>query len=181
MPRSRSIHRRRVESSWVLDADQLPRPVLAGASGELVVTTREGISPVEVGYLIRNDGHGLVLDGFLARTPADSPMRFRLESTPLRFGGSRTYLRCPGCGRRGLKLYWPFAGAVEFRCRSCHGLAYRSSSQRPRSVGQWRAIIEAPGPSLPTPAAAWRRYERLRAMAGSGPDDSGGTALDAER
>jgi len=166
---TRLRHHRRVESAWVLDADQLPRPVLAGAGGELVVTTREGISPVKVGYLVRNDGDGFLLDTFLARTPPDDPMRFRLELKPLRFGGARTYLDCPDCGRRVLKLYWPFAGRVGFACRGCHGLAYRSSSRRPRSLAELRAFVERPRPPLPSPAAAWRRYEQLRAASVSGP------------
>jgi hypothetical protein len=182
MPRSRSLHRRRrVESSWVLDADQLPRPVRAGAAGDLVLTTREGSSPVEIGYLIRNDGDGFVLDAFLARTPPDDPMRFRLELKPLRFGGARTYFDCPDCGRRVLKLYWPFAGPARFACRGCHGLAYRSSSQRPRSAQQWRAIIEAPRPSFQTQVVAWRRYKRGGASGGPATPPAGRRAPDAQR
>ena len=182
MPRSRTLHRRRrVASSWVLDADQLPRPVLAGAGGELVVTTREGTSPVEVGYLVRNDGDGFLLDTFVAWTPAYDPIRLRLELKPLRFGGARTYFRCPGCGRRALKLYWPFAGRVGFACRGCHGLAYRSSQQRPRSIAELRTFVERPRQPLPSPAAAWRRYERLRAAAASVPTPGNLPAAGARR
>jgi hypothetical protein len=158
-----------VESSWVLDADQLPRPVGAGAAGDLVLTTREGSSPVGIGYLVRNDGDGFVLDTFLARTPPGDPMRFRLELMPLRFGGARTYLDCPDCGRRVLKLYWPFAGPARFACRGCHGLAYRSSAQRPRSLAELRTFVERRHQALPSPAAAWRRYERIRAAAAVAP------------
>ena len=177
---NRSLHRRhRVESCWVLNADDLPHPPGAGAEGRLVVTTREGASPVEIGYLIRNDGDGLLLEVFLARTPADAPLRFRLDRTPLRFGGQRTYLLCPGCGCRGLKLYWPFSGQAGFGCRGCHQLAYRSSAQRHRSAPRWRAIIEAPRPAGPTPAPAWRRYERLRSRTAGAPPAPNSAAPDA--
>ena len=164
MPRSRPTHRhRRVEWSWVLDADQLPRPVRAGASGPLVLATRERNRPVDIGYLIRNDGDGFVLDTFFARTWADELIW--LELKPLRFGGARTYLGCPDCGRRALKLYWPFAGRAGFACRGCHGLAYRSSSHRPRSLAELRAFVERPRQPLSSPAAAWRRFERALAAA----------------
>lgn len=51
-------------------------------------------------------------------------------------GRRRCYLRCPGCGRRVVKLHKPIAsggtGAARwFRCRRCHGLAYRSQLDEP--------------------------------------------------
>ena len=165
MTRLRPYGRRRlVELSWVLDADEIPRPIRPGDCGELELTTREGASPVELGYLIRNIGT-LELDAWLPSTPAAHPMRFELELQPLRLGGARTYLVCPGCGRRSLKLYRPFVARDGFACRDCHHLGYRSSSQRPRSVAEWLAFVKRPRPLLPSPQAEWRRFERRRASA----------------
>ena len=166
MRRSRSPRRRLVESSWILDADQIPRPIRADASGELELTTRDGTDPIVLWYLIRNIGL-MQFDAWLAGTPASQSMRFRLEFSRLWFGGARTYFACPGCERRSLKLYLPFVPTYGFACRDCHRLAYRSSSQRRRSVAEWRAIAaqsraaaERPLPPLPSPEAEWRRPER---------------------
>ena len=172
MPRPRSLPRRvLVESSWALDADRIPRPIRAGTAGELVLTTREGVRPIELGYIIRDIGD-LVLTAWLPETPANHPMRFYLDPRPLRFGGARTYLMCPGCGKRVLKLYLPFVSRDGFMCRECHGLAYRSSSMRRRSMADLRAIaarardiVERPRPPLPSLEAELRRVERLKASA----------------
>jgi hypothetical protein len=166
MARSGSSPRRQVEKSWVLDADQIPRPIRAGACGELEITTREGDNPIELGYLVRSVD-GFVLDTWLPETPANDPIRFYLDPRPLSFGGARTYLACPNCGRRSLKLYLPYVFPYGFGCRDCHRLAYRSSSQRQRSVAEWRAdaermraFVERPLPPLPSPKAEWKRLER---------------------
>jgi hypothetical protein len=54
--------------------------------------------------------------------------RVQLDYTPCPFGGVRRWFECPGCGRRCALLF-----CVEelFRCRVCHGLAYRSTRQTP--------------------------------------------------
>lgn len=44
----------------------------------------------------------------------------RLDRTPCHFGGTRTWFRCPRCGRRVAVL---FAGR-RFLCRHCYGIAY---------------------------------------------------------
>jgi len=47
-------------------------------------------------------------------------------------GGSRTYLQCPNCARRVLRLHWNSA-ASELECRLCWGptkLRYRCQEQR---------------------------------------------------
>ncbi|MGQ0618304.1 MAG: hypothetical protein ACT4QA_00060 [Panacagrimonas sp.] len=51
-----------------------------------------------------------------------------LERTTCRYGGSRTWFRCPaqGCGRRVAMLY--LAGRI-FACRHCHRLAYASARE----------------------------------------------------
>ena len=54
--------------------------------------------------------------------------RVALDRVATRFGGARTYFRCPGpgCGRRVMALY-----LVDglFRCRRCHGLAYECQGE----------------------------------------------------
>jgi hypothetical protein len=171
-PLARLRPRYQVEWCWALDADQFPRPIRAGASGELDLTTRDGRHPIELRYIIRNIGE-FVVDAWLPSTPANAHMRFNLDPSPLRFGGARTYLGCPGCGARSLKLYLPFYSRDGFACRECYGLAYRSSSVRRRSVAQLRAdvarlraSVERPLPRLPSPEAEWTRFER-RARAAS--------------
>ncbi len=162
-----SKRRTRVEQCWVLDADALARPIHAGSEGVLALRMPLGLATAELSYLVRNDGDGFVLDTWLCATPSDAPMRFRLTLVPLPFGGTRTYVRCPGlaphqpCGRRVTKLYWPATDTRGFACRGCHRLAYRSSQERRRSVQELRAQVERPRPPLPSLAAAWRRNHRL--------------------
>lgn len=50
---------------------------------------------------------------------------------PCRFGGGRLFVRCPGCGRKVLRLYWR---ARVLRCRRCHGLAYTSQRSQPEGA-----------------------------------------------
>jgi len=54
--------------------------------------------------------------------------RVALDRVPTRFGGARTYFRCPGpgCGRRVMALY--LVGGL-FRCRRCHGLVYECQGE----------------------------------------------------
>jgi hypothetical protein len=56
-----------------------------------------------------------------------------LTRTPCHYGGTRPWFCCPGCHRRCAKLY---LHRDRFRCRTCHGLDYRSqleaSAERPR-------------------------------------------------
>ena len=41
------------------------------------------------------------------------------------FGGSRYWMKCPGCGKRVRKLYSP-PHKTHFRCRTCYDLMYQS-------------------------------------------------------
>jgi len=49
-----------------------------------------------------------------------------IEKTPCNFGGSRSWLKCPGCGQRVRKIYSP-PSMTYFRCRkNCYNLFYKS-------------------------------------------------------
>jgi hypothetical protein len=50
-----------------------------------------------------------------------------VEWTPCPYGGRRPWWLCPGCGRRCGVLH---GVGGRFRCRPCHGLAYRSQVEK---------------------------------------------------
>lgn len=52
--------------------------------------------------------------------------RVRLDRTPCRFGGLRSWFACPCCGRRVAVLYLRFG---RFACRTCQRVAYASQSE----------------------------------------------------
>jgi hypothetical protein len=52
-----------------------------------------------------------------------------LERTPASLGGERVWFACPWCEKRAGKLYLPPSG-VDFLCRGCHHLSYRSRQRR---------------------------------------------------
>ena len=93
-----------------------------------------------------------------------------LTRTPCHYGGTRPWFCCPGCQRRCAKLY---LRDDCFRCRDCHGLAYRSqleaSAERPRliahrirrSLGASSNLL-VPFPDKPA-KMHWRTYYRIRA------------------
>jgi hypothetical protein len=92
-----------------------------------------------------------------------------LLRTPCRYGGTRSWFECPGCRSRCAKLYYHDGS---FRCRSCHGLAYKSQlaarSDRPRSIAQRirRSLGGSSNLFLPFPAKPprmhWRTYDSIR-------------------
>jgi hypothetical protein len=63
----------------------------------------------------------------------------RLTWSPCRYGGRRTWLICPQCGRRAGKLYLPTViyrngGRVNrFACRHCYHLTYEQRQSRDQS------------------------------------------------
>lgn len=69
----------------------------------------------------------------LSRSRSWTPIheRIALDTTPCHYGGTRSWLMCPGCGNRRAVL---FAVSGHFRCRACYQLAY--SSTREHAVGQ---------------------------------------------
>lgn len=106
------------------------------------------------------------------RGSSKQPVQFDL--VPCRYGGVRAFFVCPseGCSRRVADLY-----AVEgvYRCRACHGLAYRSQQLRPADRARQRRDkivqrlqMEGGWATLPAtflgtrPKGMWRRtYARL--------------------
>ena len=52
----------------------------------------------------------------------------RLDWTACNYGGRRTWLLCPRCGRRVATLF--FRGAETFACRRCHRLAYQCQREQ---------------------------------------------------
>ena len=120
-----------------------------------------------------DDPDVLTLD-YRVRTSAGEPWvpvreRVRLERTPCRYGGSRPWFRCPGCGRRRAVLH---SLGGRFRCRACHDLAYESTREdagdraRRRADklrrrlgdtdgGRWRQVPPKP------PRMHWATYQRL--------------------
>jgi hypothetical protein len=54
----------------------------------------------------------------------ETPATINLEATSQHFGGLRWWFVCP-CGLRSAKLYLSGHPRI-FRCRTCHGLAYRT-------------------------------------------------------
>ena len=54
-----------------------------------------------------------------------------LTTTPCRYGSTRVWFSCPGCGSRCAVLY---ALGGRFRCRTCHRLAYASTRSKLQTV-----------------------------------------------
>ncbi len=94
----------------------------------------------------------------------------QFQEAACNFGGERKWFVCPGgCGRRARKLYrWQGV----WRCRKCHGLAYRSqlrskplnSLEKARKLrmrlGEDKPIIMAPMPPKPL-QMTHRRYQKV--------------------
>jgi hypothetical protein len=53
-----------------------------------------------------------------------------LEKTYPFFGGSRYWMKCPGCDERVRKIYSP-PKKTHFRCRTCYDLMYQSQESKP--------------------------------------------------
>jgi len=144
----------------ILDADTIPRPIVAGNEGAVDLTLRLARDRVHCSYLLRCDDRGFELVLWTPTATCWVTSRIRLDHVPARFGGARPYLLCPSCRSRGLKLYWPLEGAGSLGCRRCHQLAYRSSQERPVSAAKLLAHASRPRKPFPTREAAQRRIDR---------------------
>lgn len=93
---------------------------------------------------IRASDDMLAVSGFAGGQRID--LRLRIERVPCRFGGSRPWLLCPGCGKRTARLYLHRA---RVECRKCAGLVYASQvAPKARSVSKLAerdcAALDAP-------------------------------------
>ncbi len=104
--------------------------------------------------------------------PEDVQDALPLVWTPCTFGGSRLWFACPGCATRRGVLYLSPAGS-RFRCRECHGLAYRSTrmdaleraTERVRTVQRRLKPVGSYDPFVVPPQPKGMRattYERVR-------------------
>lgn len=96
-----------------------------------------------------------------------------VEWTRCNYGGSRPWFRCPRCSRRCAVLYPGWIG-IDWACRTCLDLAYRSQRLDDEERLRWKAmrlrmrlgelpllpILDAPMPEKP-PRMHRRTYERL--------------------
>jgi hypothetical protein len=116
---------------------------------------------------VRAGTGGLLLTYF----PVDGAQwdqRVHVERVPCRFGGSRPWFVCPGCGAHRESLYM---GRFGFTCRCCNSLNYPSTRQPAHDRAAYRAerirarlgwspgIENGHGPKPKN--MHWRTYERL--------------------
>ena len=87
------------------------------------------------GTIIWPDGHHVAIsgcDGSVKLTYAigveKTIERISISKTAVHLGGHRSWFLCPGCNRRIAALYF----VMQFRCRHCHDLRYRSQRETPR-------------------------------------------------
>lgn len=119
--RHSKLRRARVEQMLQLDLLQLQRNGLL-RSALMQIGWPSGASitilhkPAQLTLLYRR------LDG--CEEKKDVVEIVKLVSTKQRLGGQRSWLLCPGCGKRCRILY----AGVLFRCRRCHQLRYGSQS-----------------------------------------------------
>ncbi len=140
---------------------------------ETVAWSRDGQPAGQITVVYASDDpDALILDYRVRADTGESwvPVRerVRLERTPCRYGGSRPWFLCPGCGRRRAVLH---SVGGRFRCRACHNLAYESTREdagtraRRRADSLRRQLGETEGgrwgmPPKP-PRMRWATYERL--------------------
>ncbi len=116
--------------------------------------------------VVPEDGKGTMLLDY-RRNGVPMSQRIPLEATQCNYGGQRWWARCDGCQRRVAVLWGP-----SWRCRRCHGLAYRTSQlgrmerltakarrlqSRLGGDGEWELFAPPEKPRW----MHWRTYERL--------------------
>jgi len=102
-----------------LDVGALNRGGLLNGSGTL--TWPDGHHVTVIGY-----GDSLKLEYVIDGKKIQE--RVSLSKTAVHLGGHRSWFLCPGCNRRIASLYF----MMQFRCRHCHDLRYRSQREAPR-------------------------------------------------
>jgi hypothetical protein len=171
--RHNGVKKRRVESCLALDVDELRHAgVLAlGVSGTLSWDSDHGA----LSLAFRAEAEAIVLVYRTEHLAASEVIeqRIALAYSRAQFGGTRVYFVCPGseCRRRVSKLYF-VRGA--FRCRNCHGLAYKSQAEDKERRAQRRANkrrarlgsqrwVAGALPVTTRPKGMWRRtFARLQ-------------------
>ena len=171
--------RETTESLLWLDVRYLARRGLFSARpGQLatdsVEWSRGGKPSGDIRVVYAGDDPDAVMLDYRVRVDASEPWvpvreRVRLERTPCRYGGSRPWFRCPGCGRRRAVLH---SVGGRFRCRVCHDLTLASTredaGERARrrvdtlrrtlgdtERGRWRGVPPK------APRMRWATYQRL--------------------
>lgn len=94
--------------------------------------------------------------GPMGETPKPVEVCVKVKHTDCQFGGTRRWFACPLCGARCRKLYGGTRVHVEFACRECQELTYRSR-QIGHAVMDWGRRAEREIVPLLV------RYERARA------------------
>lgn len=85
-----------------------------------------------------------------------------MDTQPCRYGGARSWFRCPHCGARALVLFFRWE---RFACRGCQRVSYRSQSggAADRAFGRYHALaslVEAPRPKWQRLATRQRLIDR---------------------
>lgn len=118
------------------------RPV----AGSLFLTVQVQPSVLKLTHTWCSDDH----------SPEPVEQTVSLDAAPCRFGGYRTWFRCPACHHRAAILY--FAGCPGlFACRRCHDLTYAAQTDGPQFRGLRRAnrlrvrLGGQPGMDFPIP------------------------------
>ena len=124
------------ENCWVLDVTQMRRGLehLAHSEHQELCSyawqdsdTGEPAGEINYGLEQIDDAPYFRLQYAIEDKSID--MFLGIERSYPSFGGERWWFNCPpNCGRRCAKLYLP-PGQLEFRCRCCYNLTYRSCNQ----------------------------------------------------
>jgi hypothetical protein len=147
-----------------------------GNSG-IISWSRAGSETGYIGYKIEHDGIRLRYQHTqYGRDPTEIDECIPIATTPMHFGGHRSWFTCLSCGRRCRILY----GGERFRCRLCYGAKYKSQYQHPAYTTldqrwrirrrleecggkEWPFGLDAPLPPKP-PRMHWNTYEKLEAL-----------------
>jgi hypothetical protein len=132
-----------VESCRALDIAVLAREGIlkrgTWRAGGVTWTNAAGEECASVGYELQTceNGDGAMWFRLHYTVRGDTPVdyRVRLNTTPVHFGGERSWFLCPavGCGRRVRKLYLA-PGGTYFACRHCYNLTYESAQSHDARV-----------------------------------------------
>jgi hypothetical protein len=113
---------------------------------EEIASIGYSVRPSEDGTLTLKLIYQVTLAGRSEKESVELPVQ--LEPTPMHFGGSRWWGRCPlakdgrPCRRRIAKLYLPPGGRY-FGCRHCYRLTYKSAQEHDKRVDWFRRNPDA--------------------------------------